>query len=98
MSAPVAVPAQQAERRGRLWWLPGNGCGNGLDDHAWAPVLEVSRQVVPALLEILREADIPAYGAPRPPGLKSRLRSRRKAIGSTSVPVSTERPKRCCWP
>jgi hypothetical protein len=69
MSAPVSVPAQLTERRGRLWWLPGNGCGNGLDDDAWAPVLEVSRQAVPALLEILREAEIPAYAAPIRPTL-----------------------------
>jgi hypothetical protein len=69
MSAPVSAPAQQTERRGRLWWLPADGCGNGLDDDASAPVLEVSHQTVPALLEILREADIPAYAAPIRPVL-----------------------------
>lgn len=60
MSAPVSVPARQTERRGRLWWLPSDGCGNGLDDDAWAPVLEVSHQTVPALLEILREGEAEA--------------------------------------
>jgi hypothetical protein len=69
MPAPVSVPAQPTERRGRLWWLPADGCGNGLDDEAWAPILEVSHQAVSALLDILREADIPAYAAPVRPAL-----------------------------
>jgi len=69
MPAPVSAPAQSTERRGRLWWLPADGCGNGLDDGAWAPVLEVSHQAVPALLEVLREAGIPAYAAPIRPAL-----------------------------
>ena len=40
------------------------GHGNGLDDESWAPVLEVSSQIVPALLSVLRQAGVPAYTAP----------------------------------
>jgi hypothetical protein len=63
MTAPVSRPAAQLGRFGRLWWLPPGGRGNGLDDQAWAPVLQVSGQVVPQLLSALREAAVPAYAA-----------------------------------
>jgi hypothetical protein len=78
MSASVSRPAEQTGRRGRLWWLPSGGYGNGLDDDTWAPVLEVSENVVPALLRVLGEAGVPAYAAPARSGA-SRLsdRSRR---------------------
>jgi hypothetical protein len=61
-------------RRSRLWWLPSGGQGNGLDDDAWAPVLEVSQQIVPALLRVLREAGVPGYAAPAQRGA-ARLRA-----------------------
>jgi hypothetical protein len=64
MTAPVSRPTAHAARPGRLWWLPAGGHGNGLDDDAWAPVLEVSQQIVPALLGLLRHAGVPAYAAP----------------------------------
>ena len=64
MTAPVSRPLSHAGEPGRLWWLPAGGHGNGLDDDAWAPVLEISPQIVPALLEVLREAGVPAYAAP----------------------------------
>lgn len=64
MTAAASIPAQSPGFRGRLWWLPGDGCGNGIDDDAWAPVLEVVYQAVPVLLGILREAGVPAYAAP----------------------------------
>jgi hypothetical protein len=70
MSTPVSRPAEQTGRRGRLWWLPSGGCGNGLDDDAWAPVLEVSEHVVPALLRVLGEAGVPAYAAPARSGAR----------------------------
>jgi hypothetical protein len=73
MAAPVSRPAEQAGRRGRLWWLPAGGVGNGLDDDAWAPVLEVSEHVVPAILGALGEAGVPAYAAPARSGT-SRLK------------------------
>jgi hypothetical protein len=75
MNAPVSRPAEQYAQRGRLWWLPSCGYGNGLDDDAWAPVLEVSERVVPALLRVLGEAGVPAYAAPARPAA-SRLRDR----------------------
>jgi hypothetical protein len=64
MKAPVSRPADCALRQGRLWWLPADGLGNGLDDDAWAPVLEVSPQIMAALLWVLRQAGVPAYAAP----------------------------------
>jgi hypothetical protein len=73
MSASVSRPAEQTGRRGRLWWLPSGGYGNGLDDDTWAPVLEVSEQIVPALLRILGEAGVAAYAAPARSGA-NRLR------------------------
>ena len=54
MTAQVSRPVAHAGRFDRLWWLPAGGHGNGLDDESWAPVLEVSRQIVPALLGMLR--------------------------------------------
>ena len=65
MTAPVSRPAARLGRFGRLWWLPAGGYGNGLDDQAWAPALQVSGQVVPQLLSALREAAVPAYAARR---------------------------------
>lgn len=64
MNAPVSRPAEQYGQRGRLWWLPSGGYGNGLDDDAWAPVLEISERVAPALLRVLGEAGVAAYAAP----------------------------------
>ncbi|HEY6309381.1 MAG TPA: hypothetical protein VIY52_01030 [Streptosporangiaceae bacterium] len=75
MNASVSRPAEQTGSRGRLWWLPSGGYGNGLDDDSWAPVLEVSEQVVPILLRLLGEAGVPAYAAPARSGA-SRLGDR----------------------
>jgi hypothetical protein len=63
MTAPVSRPAALLGCFGRLWWLPAGGYGNGLDDQAWAPALQVSGQVVPQLLSALQEAAVPAYAA-----------------------------------
>ncbi len=77
MTAPVSRPAAQPASRGRLWWLPTGGYGNGLDDTAWVPVLEVSERVVPAVLGALADAGVPGYAAPaHPPGYRLRDRSR----------------------
>jgi len=73
MSASVSRAVEQARQRERLWWLPSGGYGNGLDDDTWAPVLEVSEQIVPALLRMLGEAGVPAYAAPARSGAR-RLR------------------------
>lgn len=70
MAASVSRPAEHIGRRGRLWWLPAGGCGNGLDDDAWAPVLEVSERVVPAVLAALGDAGVPAYAAPAHPAAR----------------------------
>jgi len=76
MTAPVSRPAEHSARLGRLWWLPAGGYGNGLDA-AWAPVLEVSEQIVPDVLRSLANAGVPGYAAPaHPPGYRLRDRSR----------------------
>ena len=78
MTAPISRPAGQFASHGRLWWLPVGGDGNGLDDAAWAPVLEISRDVVPDVLAALADAGVPGYAAPaHPPGYRLRDRSRR---------------------
>ena len=77
MTASVSRPAEQTGRWGRLWWLQAGGYGNGLDDDAWVPVLEVSERVVPAVLGVLGEVGVPAYAAPArsgAPRLKDRTR------------------------
>jgi len=76
MTAPISRPAEQSTRPGRLWWLPAGGSGNGLDDAAWAPVLEISEQIVPDVLRALADAGVPGYAAPaHPPGHRLRDRS-----------------------
>jgi hypothetical protein len=65
MSASIARPVTQPQRFGRLWWLPSGGIGNGIDDDAWAPILDVSADLVVPLLAALREAGVPGYAARR---------------------------------
>lgn len=64
MTAPVSRPVERPAGPGRLWWLPAGGQGNGLDDAAWAPVLEISEQIVPGVLRALADAGVPGYAAP----------------------------------
>jgi hypothetical protein len=65
VTAAVTRPVQQrAGYFARLWWLPEGGDGNGLGDSAWVPVLEISEQVVPQVLKVLRDAGVPGYAAP----------------------------------
>jgi hypothetical protein len=90
MTASASRPVAHAGRFGRLWWLPADGHGNGLDDESWAPVLEVSRQVVPTLLGVLRQAGVPAYVAPagsartRPREVKGRPESYQLWVGASA--------------
>ena len=79
MTASVSRPAGQPTRLGRLWRLPAGGYGYGLDDQAWAPVLRVSEQVVPQVLDGPRAARASAYAAwmrPPLPGPRDHVRSR----------------------
>jgi len=64
VTSAVSKGLRYAGQAGRLWWLPAGGRGNGLDDDSWAPVLEVSDEVVPQVLRVLRDAGVPAYAAP----------------------------------
>jgi hypothetical protein len=63
MSASVSRPVAQPQRFGTLWWLPSGGISNGIGDDAWAPILEMSADLVAPLLAALREAGVPAYAA-----------------------------------
>ena len=67
MLASVQRSVEQLRPFGRLCWLPAGGRGNGLDDDAWAPVLEISAAAVPSVLAALRSASVPAYAAPGGP-------------------------------
>jgi hypothetical protein len=65
VTAAMKRPVQQgAGRIARLWWLPAGGYGNGLDDSSWVPALQISEQVVPQVLKVLRGAGVPGYAAP----------------------------------
>ena len=65
MTAAATRPVQQrAGHFARLCWLPAGGDGNGLGDSARVPVLEISEQVVPQVLRVLRDARVPGYAAP----------------------------------
>lgn len=63
MSASVSRPVAQPQRFGSLWWLPSGGISNGIGDDAWAPILDVSGDLVTPLLAALREAGVPGYAA-----------------------------------
>jgi len=75
VTSGVSRTLGDVSRGGRLWWLPARGVGNGLDDRAWAPVLEISEQSVPQVLSALLDAGVPAYAAPAAPAA-ARLRDR----------------------
>jgi hypothetical protein len=68
MPASISRPLAQPQRFGTLWWLPSGGISNGIDDDAWAPILDVTADLVEPLLAALREAGVPGYAAtaPRP--------------------------------
>ena len=65
-ASSISRPARPPQRFGRLWWLPRHGQGNGLDDEAWAPILDVPADLVTPLLTALRAASVPAYAAAAP--------------------------------
>lgn len=66
MPASISRPVAQPRRFGMLWWLPSGGISNGIDDDAWAPILDVTADLVEPLLAVLREAGVPGYAARRP--------------------------------
>jgi hypothetical protein len=75
VTSAASKPLRHPGQSGRLWWLPSGGRDNGLDADSWAPVLEISDEVVPRVLGLLRDAGVPAYAAPARPAA-ARLRDR----------------------
>ncbi len=67
MSSVIARSVEDLGRFGCLCWLPACGRGNGLDDDAWAPVLQISEAAVPQVLAALAAALVPAFAAPAHP-------------------------------
>jgi hypothetical protein len=67
MTAPISRTVHRPTAAGRLRWLPAHGYGNGLDDDAWAPALEVDARIMALLLEAFRAAGVPAYVATERP-------------------------------
>jgi hypothetical protein len=78
--ASISRPVAQPQRFGRLWWLPSGGIGNGIGDDAWAPILEVSADLVEPLLAALRDAGVPGYAAAAPRRWKRRRRARNEPV------------------
>jgi hypothetical protein len=75
MTAPVSRPTGQPVSPGRL---SAGRYGKGLDDVAWAPILEIGEHVMPDALRALANAGAPGYAAPaHPPGYRLRDRSQR---------------------
>ncbi len=77
MSVALSRPVSQPQRFGRLWRLPANGHGNGLDDAGWVPVAGVSGPLAEPLLAAFGAASVPADAAPaagyrRPRGTAAR--------------------------
>ncbi|MHB8186763.1 MAG: hypothetical protein ACYDDU_11910 [Dermatophilaceae bacterium] len=64
MTGSVERPIAHLEVRGRLWWLPTEGFGNGLEDASWAPILDVDTCVISALMDALHKANVPAFASP----------------------------------
>ncbi len=92
MAASASRPLRQPERFGRLWWLPGDGEGNGLDDTGWAPLAVGDIAVIRALIAELASAGVPAFAAPvtrRPP-----RRGKRSGAGRFQLWVGTSRYSR----
>lgn len=86
MSTHRTVP--ELTQRGRLWWLPASGVGNGLDADNWAPVVEVEVQLVPIVLERMRARGVPAFAAPAA-SFARRLRAHALVAGSYRIWVAS---------
>ncbi len=64
MAGAVQHEIMDLDHRGRAFWLPPSGWGNGLDDSAWAAVVDVrSEEVARVILAELRRAGVPGYAA-----------------------------------
>lgn len=93
MAASAEQPARRLEQYGRLWWLPADGEGNGLDDTAWAPLAAGDAATMRALLAELRLAGVPAYTAParHSPSLRGRRSTATASAQARNPPGSNDR-------
>ncbi len=89
LPVPTVRSAMKVRPFGRLCWLPAGGRGNGLDDDAWAPVLEISAAAVPSVLAALGSASVPAYAARRGSGAGTGPRSRPCSAAAPAASTST---------
>lgn len=64
MTGSIERPLTHLGVRGRLWWLPREGFGNGLEDASWAPILDLDVRVISAVLDVSRQANVPAFASP----------------------------------
>ena len=77
----------RADERGRPFWLPPGGWGNGLEASAWVALAAVAGEhLATLLLADLREAGVPAYAAtvhhPRPGRARPTLPTVRIWVGA----------------
>ena len=63
MSAPHDTPDPSVDRRGRAFWLPPGGFGNGIDASAWAEIADLTEDELPKVLFALTESRIAGYVA-----------------------------------
>ena len=73
--------------RGRLWWLPPGGRGNGLDAEGWAPILRLDAALVDEVLRVLHDDGVPAYAAAAPPRRAANRRGHGRGGRSGSPPA-----------
>jgi hypothetical protein len=73
--------------RGRLWWLPPGGRGNGLDAEGWAPILRLDAALVDDVLRVLHDEGVPAYAAAAPPRRAADRRGYGRRRGRGSPPA-----------
>jgi hypothetical protein len=65
MTASEIRVSEQPTARGRAYWLPFAGAGNGLGAAAWAPIADLPRDLALGCLGACAEAGVAAFTAPR---------------------------------
>jgi hypothetical protein len=63
MSASHDIPDPSNDQRGRAFWLPPGGFGNGIGASAWAEIADLTEEELPKVLFALVESRIAGYVA-----------------------------------